>query len=70
VPFATPDAEIAALRALLAERDALLLNTRLEVEKLKVLLARARREQYGQSSERLAAEAGQLEMLIGDLEED
>ncbi|MFK4046877.1 IS66 family transposase [Roseomonas mucosa] len=68
--FATPDAEIAALRALLAERDALLLNTRLEVEKLKVLLARARREQYGQSSERLAAETGQLEMLIGDLEED
>jgi transposase len=75
--FASPDAEIAALRALLAERDAalaerdaLLLNTKLEVEKLKVLLARARREQYGQSSERLAAEIGQLEMLIGDLEEN
>jgi hypothetical protein len=40
----------------IAERDALLLNTRLEVEKLKVLLARAKHEQYGQSSERLAAE--------------
>jgi transposase len=75
--FASPDVEISALRALLAEReaalaerDALLLNTKLEIEKLKVLLARARREQYGQSSERLAAEAGQLEMLIGDLEEN
>lgn len=75
--FASPDAEITALRALLAERDAalaerdaLLLNTRLEVEKLKVLLARARREQFGQSSERQANEIGQLEMLIGDLEEN
>jgi transposase len=75
--FATPDAEIAALRVLLAERDtalaerdALLLNSRLEIEKLKVLLARARREQYGQSSERLTAKVGQLEMLTGDLEED
>ena len=75
--FASPNAEIAALRALLAERDAalaerdaLLLNSRLEIEKLKVLLARMRREQFGQSSERLTAEAGQLEMLIGDLEED
>ncbi|RZL41030.1 MAG: IS66 family transposase, partial [Variovorax sp.] len=75
--FPSPDAEIAALRSLLAERDAalverdaLLLNFRLEIEKLKVQLARARREQYGQSSERLTAEIGQLEMLIGDLEEN
>ncbi|MFC7693974.1 hypothetical protein ACFQY5_35100 [Paeniroseomonas aquatica] len=56
--------------AALVERDALLLNFRLEIEKLKVQLARARREQYGQSSERLTAEIGQLEMLIGDLEEN
>ncbi|MDN3564330.1 transposase, partial [Paeniroseomonas aquatica] len=76
-PYPTPAAEIAALRSLLAERDAalaerdaLLLNSRLEIEKLKVQLARARREQYGQSSERLTAEIGQLEMLIGDLEEN
>ena len=32
-------------------------------------LIQPRREQYGQSSERLATEIGQLEMLIGDLEE-
>ena len=88
---ATPEAEIAALRAvlaerdaavvardtalaerdaLLAERDARLLNASLEIEKLRVQLAVLRRERYGRSSERLDAEIGQLEMLIGDLEED
>jgi transposase len=75
--FATPQDEIAALRALLAkrdaaiaERDARLLNAGLEIEKLKVQLATLRRDRYGRSSERLDAEIGQLEMLIGDLEED
>ena len=74
--FDTPGAEIAALRALLverdaalAERDARLLNATLEIEKLKVQLAALRRERYGRSSEKLDAEIGQLEMLIGDLEE-
>jgi transposase len=63
-------AAIAERDAALAERDALLLNARLEIEKLKVQLAAPRRDRYGRSSERLAAEIGQLEMLIGDLEED
>ena len=69
--------DAAALRALLAERDAalaerdaLLRNAGLEIEKLKVQLAALRRDRYGKSSERLAAEIGQLEMLVGDLEED
>ena len=72
-----PDAEIAALRALLAEReaalaerDAELRNAGFEIEKLKVQLAALRRDRYGRSSEKLAAAADQLEMLIGDLEED
>jgi transposase len=83
-PFATPDAEIAALRALLAERDmvlaerdaalaereAALRNAGFEIEKLKVQLAALRRDRFGKSSEKLAAEIGQFEMLIGDLEED
>ena len=76
-PFDTPDAEIAALRALLAERDAALAerdaelrNATFEIERLKVQLAALRRDRYGRSSEKLAAEADQLEMLIGDLEED
>jgi hypothetical protein len=33
---------------------------------LAVQLAALRRDRYGKSSERLAAEIGQLEMLIGD----
>lgn len=75
--FDTPDAEIAALRALLAERDAVLAerdaalrNATFEIEKLKSQLATLRRDRYGKSSEKLAAEIGQLEMLIGDAEED
>ena len=75
--FDTPDAEIAAPRALLAERDAALVerdaelrNAGFEIEKLKIQLATLRRDRYGRSSEKLAAEADQLEMLIGDLEED
>jgi transposase len=75
--FDTPEAEIAALRVLLAERDAALaerdarlLNATLEIEKLRIQLAALRRERYGRSSEKLDAEIGQLEMLIGDLEED
>jgi transposase len=73
---AFPD-DAAHLRALLAERDAALaerdahlLNARFEIETLKVQLAALWRERYGKSSERLATEIGQLEMLIGDLEED
>ena len=75
--FDTPDAEIAALRALLAERDAALAerdaelrDAGFEIEKLKVQLAALRRDRFGKSSEKLAAEIGQLEMLIGDREED
>jgi transposase len=68
--LAEREVAIAARDAALAERDALLLNAGLEIEKLKVQLAALRRDRYGKSSERLAAEIGQLEMLIGDLEED
>jgi transposase len=75
--FDTPDADIAALRALLAERDAVLAtrdaelrNAGFEIERLKVKLAALRRDKYGRSSEKLAAEIGQLEILIGDTEED
>ena len=64
------DTALAERDAALAERDADLLSARLEIEKLKVQLAAPRRDHYGKSSERLAAEIGQLEMLIGDFEED
>jgi transposase len=68
--LAERDALIAERDAALVERDAALLNARLEIEKLKIQLAALRRDRYGKSSERLAGEIGQLEMLIGDLEED
>ncbi len=42
---------------------------RLEIERLKLLLAKLRREQYGQSSERGRHLVEQLELAIEDLEE-
>jgi transposase len=68
--LAERDAALAERDAALAERDTRLLNASLEIEKLKAQLAALRRDRYGKSSERLAAEIGQLEMLIGELEED
>src|SRR5271165_7231363 len=42
---------------------------RLEIERLKFLLAKARREKFGQSSERGKQLIEQLELAIADLEE-
>jgi transposase len=42
--------------------------TALQIEKFKVQLARLRRMKFGQSSERLALEADQLELTLEDLE--
>ena len=54
-----------------AERDlayeALKLKT-LELEKLKMQLAKLRRMQFGKSSEKLAREAAQLELAIEEIE--
>jgi transposase len=41
----------------------------LEIERLKLLLAKARREHFGQSSERGKLLVEQLELAIEDLEE-
>src|SRR5215210_2312510 len=60
----------------LAERDAAIARQvgvvaalRLEIERLKLLLAKARRERYGQSSERGAKLVEQLELQLAELEE-
>ncbi|QSR19210.1 hypothetical protein CA833_18630 [Novosphingobium sp. KA1] len=42
--------------------------TALQIEKFKVQLARLRRMKFGQSSERLALQADQLELTLEDLE--
>src|SRR3978361_84190 len=60
---------------ILAQREKLTLANsevtvgRLEIERLKLMLAKARREQYGQSSERGRLLVEQLELAIEDLEE-
>lgn len=53
--------EISGLRSALVHRD-------VQIEKLKLQLARLRRMQFGRSSEKLAQEIEQLELLIEDLE--
>ena len=42
-------------------------GTRLEIERLRLLLAKARREQYGRSSERGAKLIEQLELRLAEL---
>src|SRR3984885_485557 len=60
---------------ILAQRELLTLAKsevtvgRLEIERLKLMLAKARRGQYGQSSERGRLLVEQLELAIEDLEE-
>ncbi|MEA2910217.1 MAG: transposase [Bradyrhizobium sp.] len=60
---------------ILAQREQLALAKsevtvgRLEIERLKLMLARARRDQFGQSSERGKLLIEQLELAIEDLEE-
>ena len=73
-------AENAALRRVLAEREAELADAAvfkarlttalLEIERIKMQLALLRRQRYGQSSERLDRDIDQLEMRLEDLEED
>jgi hypothetical protein len=69
-------ADLAATHAMiLAERhgrhqaEALVSVARLEIERLKLLLAKARREQFGQTSERGKRLIDQLELQLAELEE-
>jgi transposase len=52
-----------------AEAEAAVSNARLEIERLRLLLARMRRERFGQSSERGARLIEQLELQLAELEE-
>ena len=51
------------------QAEAELPSTRLEIERLKLLLAKARREQYGRSSERGAKLIEQLELQLAEMKE-
>jgi transposase len=67
--YQTPAEEIATLRCELATARAQLGTAAVEIEHLRMQLAALRRQQYGQSSERLDAEIVQLELRLEDLEE-
>jgi transposase len=85
MPLETPSlpGDLAAAHAMiLAERtarreaeervstiEAEMSGARLEIERLRLLLAKARRERYGQSSERGARLVEQLELQLAELEE-
>jgi len=69
------DSRIAALEALLIERDAALADARVELEArdlliqtLRVQIARLRRMQFGKSSEKLDRQIEQLELALEELE--
>jgi transposase len=67
--LAAAHAMILAERAARLEAEALVSGARLEIERLRLLLAKARREQYGRSSERGAKLVDQLELQLTELEE-
>src|SRR5215207_4853859 len=67
--LAAAHAMIRTERAARLEAGAAVSSARLEIERLKLLLAKARREQYGQSSERGAKLVEQLELQLTELEE-
>jgi transposase len=65
----TAETRLAERDAAIARQDGEVAALRLEIERLKLLLAKARRERYGQSSERGARLVEQLELRLADLEE-
>jgi transposase len=67
--LAAAHAMILAERAARLQAEALVSGARLEIERLRLLLAKARREQYGRSSERGARLVEQLELQLTELEE-
>jgi hypothetical protein len=76
MPSDSLPADLAAAHAMiLAQREQLTLaksevtTGRLEIERLKLMLAKARRERFGQSSERGKLPVEQLELAIEDIEE-
>ncbi len=62
-------ARLAATEAELATAKAELTGARMLIEQYKAQLAKLRRMQFGQSSEKLDAQIAQLDMMLEDLEE-
>jgi transposase len=60
--------DIESLKRLVIEQQALLLSREVEIEKLKIELARLKRLRYGRSSEKLDERIAQLELVLEELE--
>ena len=61
-------AEILRQNQALLSKDEQLLSRDAEIEHLKLLIAKLRREQFGRSSEKLNQQIAQLELRLGELE--
>jgi ParB-like chromosome segregation protein Spo0J len=61
-------AEIVRQDQALLTKDEQLLSRDAEIEQLKLLIAKLRREQFGRSSEKLDRHIAQLELRLGELE--
>ncbi len=59
---------VRAQRALIAAREIEATRTRVEIERLRLELARLRRMKFGRSSEKLAQQINQLELVLEELE--
>ena len=67
--LAAAHAMILAERSARRQAEAMVSAATLEIERLKLLLAKARREQFGQTSERGKRLIDQLELQLAELEE-
>lgn len=61
--------DTAALKALIRSKDEQLSAHAAEIERLKLMIARLQRMQFGRKSEKVEREIQQLELQLGDLEE-
>lgn len=68
-PAALPD-DVAALKAMLVEREALIESRDARIAALEAQLALLKRRQFGQSSEKLSSAIAQLELALEEARED
>ena len=66
-PLPLPD-DVEALKRLVLEQHAKLAANTIEIEQLKLLIAKLRRLQFGRSSEKLSREIEQLELRLEELQ--
>lgn len=62
-----PD-DVHVLKQMVLERDALVASQELQIEHLKILLGRLRKERFGRSSETLDLQIAQLELALEELQ--